>query len=70
MVLAVSAPGLLALAAVAVSGGVLYHLWLRQRSALGKPVYVTLLRLAAIVALGLGLGFLVVCLLAWLVPAP
>jgi hypothetical protein len=70
MVLAVSTPLPLVLAAVAVTGGVLYHLWLRQRAALGKPVYVHLLRLAAIVALGWALGCAVVLLLAWLVPAP
>ena len=70
MVLALSVVGLLPLLVFVGSGFALYRLWLRQRAALGKPIYLTLLRLLVLVAISVGLGLGLVCWLAWLRMVP
>ncbi len=66
MVLALSVVGLLPVLVLVGGGFALYHFWLRQRAALAKPIHLTLLRLLVLVAMSVGLGAGLVCLLAWL----
>jgi uncharacterized membrane protein YidH (DUF202 family) len=70
MVVALSALGLVPELVLLAAGFALYHLWLRQRAALGRPIHLTLLRLLALVAISVGLGLALVCLLAWLRVVP